>query len=67
MRDRNISEEQIKETVLRADRAQLQGKGIRRGVKWTFRKKFQGIGLLQVVAEFGQDTCYIATAYWTQE
>jgi hypothetical protein len=67
MRQRNISPEQIKETVLHADRLQIQGKGIRRGVKWNFKKRHPGIGLLGVVAEIVNDTCYLVTAYWIVE
>jgi hypothetical protein len=66
MVERHISDYQIKETVLHADRAMQQGKGVRRGSKWTFKKNFPGYGLLEVVAEFSQDTCYVATAYWTK-
>jgi hypothetical protein len=66
MRTRGIGDSQVKETVLRADRAHLQGKGIHGGVKWTFKKDFEGFGLLEVVAEFAHDTCYIVTAYWIE-
>jgi len=66
MRERNISEHQIKETVLRPDRLWLHGKGIRRGPKWNFRKSFQG-RMLQVTAEFVLGTCYIVTAFWAKE
>jgi hypothetical protein len=64
MWERGISDQKIKETVLHPDRAIQQGKGIRRGEKWIFKKTFVGHGLLEVVAEFSQDTCYLATAYW---
>jgi hypothetical protein len=67
MRQKNISQEQIQEAVQHADRAQMQGKGMRRGVKWIFKKNFQGLGLLGVVAEFANDTCFLVTAYWIVE
>ncbi len=66
MRERNISDLEVKETVLHPSRAVQQEKGIRRGAKWTFKKESPGYGCLEVVAEFAQDTCYIETVYWTK-
>jgi hypothetical protein len=66
MRDRNISPEQVKETVLHPERLWLSGKGIRRGPKWNFKKSFSS-RILQVAAEFVNDTCYIVTAFWAEK